>query len=107
MGPFGVLAKPNRPGKFINWDHDLHPYCRPCLSACIFSPANFVEILPDGMQRAELILRFTLAHPHCDTTIIGTCNPLHLTENLTAAAAGPLPLELHQQIASRVAALDN
>ena len=58
------------------------------------------------MNRAELILRYTLSHPHCHTTIVGTCNPDHLSENLTAAAKGPLPPELHEQITARVAALN-
>ncbi len=36
------------------------------------------------MSRAELILRYTLSHPHCDTTIVGTCNAAHLAENIAA-----------------------
>ncbi len=79
---------------------------RPALND-VWTRARLDEALPEGMQRAELILRFTLAHPHCDTTIVGTCDPEHMTENLAAVAAGPLPSDLHQQIASRVAALDN
>jgi aryl-alcohol dehydrogenase-like predicted oxidoreductase len=79
---------------------------RPALND-VWSRAKLDEVLPNGMQRAELILRFTLAHPHCDTTIVGTCNPLHLAENLAAVAKGPLPSDLHKQVVSRVAALDN
>jgi aryl-alcohol dehydrogenase-like predicted oxidoreductase len=40
------------------------------------------------MNRAELILRYTLSHAHCHTTIVGTCSPAHLTENLVAVAKG-------------------
>ena len=79
---------------------------RPALND-VWSRAKLDEVLPNGMQRAELILRFTLAHPHCGTTIVGTCNPLHLAENLAAVAKGPLPSDLHKQVVSRVAALDN
>jgi aryl-alcohol dehydrogenase-like predicted oxidoreductase len=56
------------------------------------------------MKRAELILRYTLSHPHCHTTIVGTCNTKHLAENLAAIEAGPLQTELYDEISSRVAA---
>ncbi|MEO2047798.1 MAG: hypothetical protein ABGX16_14645 [Pirellulales bacterium] len=57
------------------------------------------------MSRAELILRYTISHSHCDTTIVGTCNAAHLAENLAAVEKGPLPSDLFVQVASRVAAL--
>ncbi len=57
------------------------------------------------MKRAELILRYTLSHPHCHTTIVGTCDDAHLAENLAAAARGPLPPDLYDDITQRVAAL--
>lgn len=78
---------------------------RPALND-IWTRAKLDEVLPEGMSRAELILRYTLSHPHCHTTIIGTCNPQHLAENIAAAASGPLPSELIQEVRSRVAALD-
>jgi aryl-alcohol dehydrogenase-like predicted oxidoreductase len=56
------------------------------------------------MSRAELILRYTLSLPHCHTTIVGTCNPRHLKENIAAATKGPLPADLCEQVTSRVAA---
>jgi len=59
------------------------------------------------MERAELILRYTISHPHCDTTIVGTCNPLHLAQNLAAVAKGPLSSDLYQQVKTRVAAQVN
>lgn len=77
---------------------------RPALND-VWSRAQLDELRPAGMKPAELILRYTLSHPHCHTVIVGTCNPDHLNENLTAAAAGPLPGELYQQIQSRIAAL--
>ena len=71
----------------------------------VWTRAQLDEVRPHGMSRAELILRYTLAHPDCHTTIVGTCNPEHLAENLAAAASGPLPAELCEEIRSRVAAL--
>ena len=73
----------------------------------IWQRAQLDALLPDGMKRAELVLRHTISHPHCHTTIVGTCNPSHLAENLTAIAAGPLPSDLYEQVTSRVAMLDN
>lgn len=70
----------------------------------IWSRANLAELLPPGMRPAELILRYTLSHPHCHTTIVGTCNLDHLAENVAAAARGPLPETLVEEIRSRVAA---
>ena len=79
---------------------------RPTLNG-IWTRANLDEILPDGMQRAELILRFTLTHPHCHTTIVGTCSPAHLAENVAAVAEGPLPSDLYDEVTSRIAALND
>jgi len=79
---------------------------RPALND-VWTRAKLDEVLPEGMRRAELILRFTLGHPHVDTIIVGTCNRQHLAENLAAVAKGPLPSDLHGQVAARVAALDN
>jgi aryl-alcohol dehydrogenase-like predicted oxidoreductase len=75
---------------------------RPTLND-IWTRVRLDEILLDGMSRTELILRYTLSHPHCHTTIVGTCNPKHLAENLAAAQRGPLPPDLYQEIRSRVA----
>ncbi len=69
----------------------------------VWTRARLDEVLPEGMNRAELILRHTLSHPHCDTTIVGTCNPAHLAENLAAAAKGPLPQDLYEQVTDRIA----
>ena len=56
------------------------------------------------MKRAELILRYTLSHPHCHTTIVGTCDTEHLAENLASAEKGPLPADLSAEVAERVRA---
>ena len=73
----------------------------------IWRRAKLDEVLPDGMNPAELILRYTLSHPHCHTTIVGTCNHAHLADNLAAVAEGPLTSDLYEQVTRRVAALDN
>jgi aryl-alcohol dehydrogenase-like predicted oxidoreductase len=70
----------------------------------VWLDANLDEVLPAGTSRAELILRYTLTHPDCHTTIVGTCNEQHLAENIAAAQAGPLPETLYQEVTRRVAA---
>ena len=77
---------------------------RPVLND-VWTGAKLEELLPAGMSRAEFILRFTLTHPACNTTIVGTCNPNHFSDNLAAASAGPLPLELFAETRRRVAAV--
>jgi len=71
----------------------------------VWTAARLDELLTDDMTRAEFILRFTLSHPHCDTTIVGTCNEDHLEENIAAANKGPLSPDLVAQVQQRVAAL--
>ena len=75
---------------------------RPALND-VWMRARLDEILPAGISKAELILRYTLTHPHCHTTIVGTCNAKHLEENVAAAKAGPLADPLYQEITRRVA----
>jgi aryl-alcohol dehydrogenase-like predicted oxidoreductase len=50
-----------------------------------------LDDLLDGMSRMEFMLRFTLANPDLDATIVGTANIDHLHANVAAAAKGPLP----------------
>jgi aryl-alcohol dehydrogenase-like predicted oxidoreductase len=50
-----------------------------------------LDDLLDGSHRMEFMLRFTLAHPQLDTTIVGTASIEHLHANVAAAAKGPLP----------------
>ncbi|WP_153556182.1 aldo/keto reductase [Roseimaritima sediminicola] len=75
---------------------------RPALND-VWQRAGLDEVKPEGMSRATLLLRATLSHPACDTTIVGTCNAEHLKENLAAAEAGPLPDDLLNEIHRRVA----
>lgn len=74
---------------------------RPLLND-VWTAAGLDDLLADGMSRAELILRYTLSHPHCHTTIVGTCNRDHLAENLNSAKLGALPVELYRQVTARV-----
>ncbi len=50
-----------------------------------------LDDLLDGMNRIEFMLRFTLALPDLDTTIVGTGNIEHLRNNVAIAAKAPLP----------------
>ena len=79
---------------------------RPALTA-IWEQAELDSVLsdprlPPDTSRAQFILRYTLAHPDIDTVIVGTADPHHLAENVAAAAAGPLPEELHAEVTARV-----
>ncbi|OYW21024.1 MAG: aldo/keto reductase [Planctomycetales bacterium 12-60-4] len=74
---------------------------RPALNE-VWEQARLEDLLTEGMPRSELILRYTLSHPDCHTTIVGTCNPAHFQENLASAARGPLPIHLVQEIMRRV-----
>jgi aryl-alcohol dehydrogenase-like predicted oxidoreductase len=74
---------------------------RPALND-VWTKAQLDEILPAGMNRAELILRYTLSHPGCHTAIVGTCNPQHFQANLAAASRGPLAVELYDEVQRRV-----
>ena len=74
---------------------------RPALND-VWKAAALDEVLTDGMSRAELILRYTLSHPDCQTTIVGTCSEMHLVENLASMAKGPLEQSLYDEITTRV-----
>jgi len=77
---------------------------RPKLNDIWFA-ARLDELLPEEMNRAEFILRYTLGHPDCHTVIVGTCHPDHLQENVTAAGRGPLPDDIHSEVTRRVSEL--
>jgi aryl-alcohol dehydrogenase-like predicted oxidoreductase len=66
-----------------------------------WAQAGLDELL-DGMSRMEFMLRFTLAEPALDTTIIGTKNLDHLRDNVEAAQKGPLPAELFAEAKRRL-----
>ena len=64
-----------------------------------------LDELTGGMSRHEFILRFTLAHPACHTTIVGTTNLEHMKANVAAALAGPLPADLYAETKARLASI--
>ena len=66
--------------------------------------AAALDDLLDGMARTEFMLRFTISHPDLHTTIVGTLNSAHLTENLAAVERGPLPAVVVAEVKRRVAA---
>lgn len=70
-----------------------------------FERANLGELLDDGESRTAFLLRFTLSHPHCHTTIVGTLNPDHLRENLAIAQKGALPADVYAEAKKRLDAI--
>jgi aryl-alcohol dehydrogenase-like predicted oxidoreductase len=61
-----------------------------------------LDDLLDGMSRMEFMLRFTLANPDLDATIVGTANIDHLHANVAAAAKGPLPDDIAAEAKRRL-----
>lgn len=74
---------------------------RPALNN-VWERAGLEQLLSSGMTPEELLLRATLSHPDCDTTIVGTANLEHLLNNVSAAKRGPLPEELVREIDAQV-----
>jgi aryl-alcohol dehydrogenase-like predicted oxidoreductase len=66
--------------------------------------AKLDELLDDGMNRHEFILRFTLSHPGASSAIVGTSKPEHLRSNVKAASRGPLPQDIYAEARRRLAA---
>jgi aryl-alcohol dehydrogenase-like predicted oxidoreductase len=61
-----------------------------------------LDELRDSESRTSFLLRFTLSHPHCHTTIVGTLQAEHLRENIAAAMRGPLPAEVYAEAKKRL-----
>lgn len=74
---------------------------RPALND-VWERAGLERLLPSEMTPEEFLLRATLSHPDCDTTIVGTANLEHLLNNVAAAKRGPLPDERVREIGARV-----
>ena len=70
-----------------------------------FEEAGLDELREDGETRTAFILRFTLSHPHCHTTIVGTLLPEHLAENVATAQKGPLPPDVYEEAKKRLDAV--
>jgi aryl-alcohol dehydrogenase-like predicted oxidoreductase len=60
------------------------------------------ELRGDGESRSAFLLRYTISHPNTDTTIVGTKNTDHLTENLKAMDSGPLPADVYTEAKRRL-----
>ena len=60
---------------------------------------------PRGWGRHAFVLRFTLAHPACHTTIVGTTNLDHMKANVAAALEGPLPADTYSEAKARLAGI--
>jgi aryl-alcohol dehydrogenase-like predicted oxidoreductase len=67
----------------------------------LWDEARLDEVL-DGMSRMEFMLRFTLSHPDMTTTIVGTANPRHLSDNVAAAKKGVLPADQYDEAKRRL-----
>ncbi len=67
-----------------------------------FEQARLDELREAGESRTAFLLRFTLSHPHCHTTIVGTAQPDHLQENLTIASKGPLSADVYVEAKRRL-----
>ena len=63
--------------------------------------ADLDDLLGD-MTSMEFMLRFTISHPHMDTTIVGTINPDHLQDNVNALLKGPLPADIYEEAKKRL-----
>jgi aryl-alcohol dehydrogenase-like predicted oxidoreductase len=67
-----------------------------------FDRAKLGELCAPDESRTAFLLRFTLSHPHCHTTIVGTMHPKHLAENVVAAKHGPLPDDVYAEAKRRL-----
>ncbi len=68
----------------------------------IYEKARLDELCEEGESRTAFLLRYTLSHPFCHTTIVGTMNPEHLNENVAIAQKGPLPEDVYQEAKRRL-----
>lgn len=70
-----------------------------------FKKAGLDELREPRESRTAFILRFTLSHPHCHTTIVGTLSPKHLKENVATAVRGSLSNEVYAEAKRRLDAI--
>ena len=68
----------------------------------LWEKAKLDELLDEGENRTQFLLRFTNSHPGMSTNIVGTKNPEHLRENVRAAARGPLAPDVYQEAKRRL-----
>jgi aryl-alcohol dehydrogenase-like predicted oxidoreductase len=67
-----------------------------------FVKAGLDELREAGESRTAFLLRYTLSHSFCHTTIVGTLNPEHLQENIRIAEKGPLPKDVYAEAKQRL-----
>jgi aryl-alcohol dehydrogenase-like predicted oxidoreductase len=67
-----------------------------------FEQAGLDELCEAGESRTAFLLRYTLSHPFCHTTIVGTMSPEHLQENIRIAEKGPLPDDVYAEAKRRL-----
>src|SRR4029078_5948293 len=58
--------------------------------------AALTPLVPQGMTLPEMALRFILSNDEVDVVIPGMRKPSHVTANLSASDASPLPRDLHK-----------
>jgi aryl-alcohol dehydrogenase-like predicted oxidoreductase len=68
----------------------------------IFEKAGLDELRQAGESRTAFLLRYTLSHPYCHTTIVGTMKAAHLQENIEIAEKGPLPADVYAEAKRRL-----
>ena len=68
----------------------------------LWEAAKLDELLEEGDNRTQFLLRFTLNHPGMSTNIVGTKSHEHLRENVEAARRGPLPAGVYAQVKQRL-----
>jgi len=67
-----------------------------------FEKAGLDALREEGDSRTDFLLRYTLSHPHIDTTIVGTLHKEHLLENVKTAMKGPLPDDVYREAKRRL-----
>jgi hypothetical protein len=70
----------------------------------VWEKANLDELLSEGENRTQWLLRFTNTHPGMHTNIVGTKNPAHLADNVAAASRGALIPEVYEEAKRRLTA---
>jgi aryl-alcohol dehydrogenase-like predicted oxidoreductase len=89
-------------GTPTDWEGRIYHMVPPSELRQRWDNARLDELL-DGMSRMEFVLRFTLANPDLDTTIVGTKDLGHLRDNVAAALKGPLSEDVVQEAKRRLA----
>jgi aryl-alcohol dehydrogenase-like predicted oxidoreductase len=93
----GIIARGG-----VSWGGPRAAGAKPWVTA-LWNRAGLDELAGE-FPPAEFLLRFTLAHPDCHTSIFGSADPGHVRANAAAAERGPLPEELHAEAARRLGA---